>query len=70
MTDARKVVKKVRRIPSPRKKKMTRLQIVIAQSKENKRLQEMWERDKKIKREASFKKARLVRQQQLSSIIE
>lgn len=58
MTDARKVIKRVRRIPKPRQKRNRKIDAVIAKARNDKLLREMWERDKKVKREASFEKAK------------
>lgn len=56
----KKVMRKVRRVPPPEQRKETRAEFDAIMQKAEQRKQEFWERDKKVKRDASFKKARLV----------
>lgn len=56
----KKVMRKVRRVPPPEQRKETRAEFDAIMQKAEQRKKEFWERDKKVKRDASFKKARLV----------
>ena len=56
----KKVMRKVRRVPPPEQRKETRAEFDAIMQKAEQRKQEFWERDKKVKRDASFKKARLM----------
>lgn len=53
-------MRKVRRVPPPEQRKETRAEFDAIMQKAEQRKQEFWERDKKVKRDASFKKARLM----------
>lgn len=56
----KKVMRKVRRVPPPEQRKETRAEFDAIMQKAEQRKKEFWERDKKVKRDASFKKARLM----------
>lgn len=53
-------MRKVRRVPPPEQRKETRAEFDAIMQKAEQRKKEFWERDKKVKRDASFKKARLM----------
>ena len=56
----KKVMRKVRRVPPPEQRKETQAEFDAIMQKAEQRKKEFWERDKKVKRDASFKKARLM----------
>lgn len=59
----KKVMRKVRKVPPPEQRKETRAEYDAIMQKAEERKKEFWERDKKIKRDASFKKALQVMKQ-------
>lgn len=59
----KKVMRKVRKVPPPEPRKETRAEYDAIMQAAEERKKEFWERDKKIKRDASFKKALQVMQQ-------
>ncbi len=56
----KKVMRKIRRVPPPEPRKETKAEYDAIMQKAEERKKEFWERDKKTKRDASFKKALLV----------